>query len=68
LTGYDFTIVGGTQGKTLPLAASENNLPVTLAASGQLRVTYVALCGSLRSERSSELAVPIESELATPNG
>jgi serine/threonine-protein kinase len=68
LTGYDFTIVGGTQGKTLPLAAGESNLPVTLAASGQLRVTYVALCGSLRSERSSELAVPIGSELSTPNG
>lgn len=59
LTGYDFTIVGGNPGESLPRAADDNDLPVTLAASGQLRVTYVALCGTLRSERSSELAIPI---------
>jgi len=32
---------------------------VTLTASGQLRVTYVAICSTLRSERSNELAIPI---------
>ena len=59
LTGYDFTIVGGSPGSSLPLAASATELPVTLAASGQLRVTYVAICSTLRSERSNELAIPI---------
>ena len=59
LSGYDFTIVGGTQGESLPRPAGETDLPITLANSGQLRVTYVALCAGLRSERSNELAVPI---------
>jgi len=59
LTGYDFTIVGGSPGSSLPLAASATELPVTLTASGQLRVTYVAICSTLRSERSNELAIPI---------
>jgi hypothetical protein len=60
LSGYDFTIVGGAQAEALPRPAGDNDLPVTLAASGQLRVTYVALCGTLRSERSNELAIPID--------
>lgn len=59
LTGYNFTIVGGAPGASLPLPASATELPVTLAASGQLRVTYVAICSTLQSERSNELAVPI---------
>ncbi len=59
LTGYDFTIVGGSPGSSLPLASSATELQVTLAGSGQLRVTYVAICSTLRSERSNELAVPI---------
>ena len=59
LSGYDFTIVGGTQGESLPLPAGDTDLPITLAASGQLKVTYVALCGSLRSVRSNELTVNI---------
>ncbi len=59
LSGYDFTIVGGTQGESLPRPAGDTDLPITLANSGQLRVTYVALCAGLRSERSNELAVPI---------
>lgn len=59
LSGYDFTIVGGTQGESLPRPADDTDLPITLADSGQLRVTYVAICGGLRSERSNELAVPI---------
>ena len=60
LSGYNFTIVGGTQGKALPLPAADTTLPVTLTASGQLRVTYVALCGGLRSEQSNELSISIE--------
>jgi len=59
LSGYDFTIVGGSPGSSLPVSADTTSLPVTLAESGQLRVTYVAICGSVRSERSNELAVPI---------
>jgi eukaryotic-like serine/threonine-protein kinase len=59
LSGYNFTIVGGSPGESLPRSADDNDLPVTLAASGQLRVTYVALCGTLQSQRSNELAVPI---------
>ncbi len=59
LSGYNFTIVGGAPGESLPRPADDNDLPVTLSASGQLRVTYVALCGTLQSQRSNELAVPI---------
>lgn len=59
LTGYNFTIVGGSPGESLPLGASSTDLTVTLTASGQLRVTYVALCSSLQSQRSNELAIPI---------
>ncbi len=60
LTGYNFTIVGGSPSQSNPLPASANQLTVTLAASGQMRVTYVALCGSLQSQRSNELAITIE--------
>ncbi len=59
LTGYNFTIVGGSPGATLPLPASASELAVTLAASGQMRVTYVAICSTLQSQRSNELAIPI---------
>lgn len=59
LTGYNFTIVGGSPAESLPLAASSTDLTVTLTASGQLRVTYVAICSTLQSERSNELAIPI---------
>jgi eukaryotic-like serine/threonine-protein kinase len=62
LEGYNVTIVGGTPAQGNPLPASTTSLVVTLAESGQLRVTYVALCGSLQSERSAELAVPITEE------
>ncbi len=60
LTGYNFTIVGGSPAQSNPLPASAKQLTVTLAASGQMRVTYVALCGSLQSQRSNELAITIE--------
>jgi serine/threonine-protein kinase len=60
LSGYNFTIVGGAPAQANPLPASANQLTVTLAASGQMRVTYVALCGSLQSQRSNELAITIE--------
>jgi serine/threonine-protein kinase len=59
LTGYNFTIVGGSPGLSLPLPSSASDLPVTLAASGQMRVTYVAICSTLQSQRSNELAIPI---------
>ncbi len=59
LTGYNFTIVGGSPGEALPLPASSTDLTVTLTASGQLRVTYVAICSTLQSQRSNELAIPI---------
>ncbi|OYX59273.1 MAG: hypothetical protein B7Y93_00730, partial [Micrococcales bacterium 32-70-13] len=59
LTGYNFTIVGGSPGAALPLPASSTDLTVTLTASGQLRVTYVAICSTLQSQRSNELAIPI---------
>ena len=59
LTGYNFTIVGGTPAQSNPLPASATSLTVTLAASGQLRVTYIALCDSLQSQRSNELAITI---------
>ncbi len=62
LEGYNVTIVGGTPAQGNPLPASATSLIVTLADSGQLRVTYVAQCGSLQSERSAELAVPIAEE------
>ncbi len=60
LSGYNFTIVGGTPAESSPLPPSATNMAVTLAASGQLRVTYVALCGTLQSQRSNELAITIE--------
>jgi serine/threonine-protein kinase len=60
LSGYNFTIVGGTPAQSNPLPPSATNMTVTLAASGQLRVTYVALCGTLQSLRSNELAITIE--------
>ena len=60
LSGYNFTIVGGTPGQANPLAASTTQLTVELAESGQMRVTYVALCSSLQSQRSNELAITIE--------
>ena len=60
------TIVGGTPAQGNPLPASATSLIVTLADSGQLRVTYVAQCGSLQSERSNELAVPIAEERELP--
>jgi serine/threonine-protein kinase len=59
LTGYNFTIVGGSPGLSLPLPSSATELPVTLTASGQMRVTYVAICSTLQSQRSNELAIPI---------
>lgn len=59
LSAYNFTIVGGSPGLSLPLPASATELPVTLAASGQMRVTYVAVCSTLQSQRSNELAIPI---------
>lgn len=62
LEGYNVTIVGGTPAQGNPLPASATSLIVALADSGQLRVTYVAQCGSLQSERSNELAVPIAEE------
>lgn len=62
LEGYNVTIVGGTPEQSNPLSSSTTSLVVTLADSGQLRVTYVAQCGSLQSERSNELAVPISEE------
>lgn len=60
LSGYNFTIVGGSPAQANPLGADATSLVVTLADSGQLKVTYTALCGDLQSERSPELAVPIE--------
>lgn len=60
LSGYNFTIVGGSPAQSNPLASSTTSLTVTLAASGQLRVTYVAICGTLQSQRSNELAITIE--------
>ncbi|KRF33261.1 serine/threonine-protein kinase [Yonghaparkia sp. Soil809] len=66
LTGYNFTIVGGSPAQANPLPAEATSLVVTLADSGQLRVTYTALCGDLQSERSAELAVPIEPAAAPP--
>lgn len=59
LSEYNFTIVGGSPGLSLPLPSSATELPVTLAASGQMRVTYVAICSTLQSQRSNELAIPI---------
>ncbi|WP_169080347.1 serine/threonine-protein kinase [Microcella alkalica] len=59
LSGYNFTTVGGAPELSNPVAADVTSMVVTLAESGQLRVTYTALCGDLQSERSSELAVPI---------
>jgi eukaryotic-like serine/threonine-protein kinase len=60
LTGYDVTIVGGSPEQPNPLSASTTSLGVTLAESGQLRVTYTATCGTLRSGPSAELALPIK--------
>lgn len=60
LTGYNFTIVGGAPDLVNPLAASVTEMSVELAESGQMRVTYVALCSSLQSQRSNELAITIE--------
>lgn len=59
LSAYNFTTVGGAPELSNPVAADVTSMVVTLAESGQLRVTYTALCGDLQSERSSELAVPI---------
>jgi serine/threonine-protein kinase len=59
LSGYNYTLVGGTPAQPNPLPAEATSLRVTLDPSGQLRVTYTALCSGLQSERSSELAVPI---------
>jgi eukaryotic-like serine/threonine-protein kinase len=59
LNGYDVTIVGGSPEQANPLSASTTSLAVTLAESGQLRVTYTATCGGLQSQRSAELALPI---------
>ncbi|HET8958615.1 MAG TPA: serine/threonine protein kinase, partial [Microcella sp.] len=59
LSGYNVTIVGGSPAQANPIPAGTNNLDVELADGGQLRVTYIALCGDLQSERSNELAVPI---------
>jgi serine/threonine-protein kinase len=60
LTGYNFTIVGGTPAQSNPVSTSSNQLTVTLAASGPMRVTDIAQCGSLQSQRSNELAITIE--------
>jgi serine/threonine-protein kinase len=62
LQAYNVTLVGGSPAQSNPLSASTTSLVVTLADSGQLRVTYVAQCGTLQSERSTELAVPITEE------
>ncbi len=62
LEGYNYTLVGGDPAQGNPLPASATSLVVTLADSGQLRVTYVAQCGSLQSERSNELAINITEE------
>lgn len=59
LEGYNVTIVGGSPAQANPIPAGTNSLQVQLADGGQLRVTYIALCGDLQSERSGELAVPI---------
>jgi len=62
LENYNYTLVGGTPAQSNPLSASTTSLDVTLDDSGQLRVTYVAQCGSLQSERSNELAITITAE------
>lgn len=59
-TGYNFTIVGGSPSQSNPVPASANQLTVTLSESGQMRVTYIALCDSLQSQRSNELAINID--------
>ena len=60
LTGYNFTIVGGNPSISNPVPAGTTQMTVTLADSGQLKVTYVALCGSLQSQRSAELSINID--------
>jgi eukaryotic-like serine/threonine-protein kinase len=66
LTGYNVTIVGGSPQQSNPIPAGTNSLQVRLENAGQLRVTYVALCGGLQSARSNELAVPIQSPAPSP--
>lgn len=67
LSGYNVTIVGGAPQQSNPIPAGTNSLQVRLDNGGQLRVTYVALCGDLQSERSNELAVPIQEPAPSPS-
>lgn len=67
LTGYNFTTVGGTPQFSNPVPAGTNSGQIVLDNGGQLRVTYVALCGDLQSERSNELAVPIQAPAPSPS-
>ncbi|MGY6496604.1 MAG: protein kinase domain-containing protein [Microcella sp.] len=67
LTGYNFTTVGGAPQFSNPVPAGTNSGQIVLDNSGQLRVTYVALCGELQSDRSNELAVPIQAPAPSPS-
>ena len=67
LSGYNVTLVGGTPQQSNPIPAGTNSLQVRLDNGGQLRVTYIALCGDLQSERSNELAVPIQEPAPSPS-
>lgn len=66
LSGYNFTTTGGTPAQGNPVPAGTTSMTVRLADSGTLAVSYVAICGDLQSERSSELSRPITAAPAEP--
>ncbi|WAB82331.1 protein kinase [Microcella daejeonensis] len=66
LSGYNFTTTGGTPALGNPVPAGTTSMTVRLADSGTLTVSYVAICGDLQSERSTELSRPITAAPAEP--
>ncbi len=66
LSGYNFTTTGGTPAVGNPVPAGTTSMTVRLADSGTLTVSYVAICGDLQSERSTELSRPITAAPAEP--
>ncbi len=66
LSGYNFTTTGGTPAQGNPVPAGTTSMTVRLADSGTLTVSYVAICGSLQSERSTELSRPITAAPVEP--
>jgi len=69
LTGYSYTITGGTDtsGQAAGgLGANATSITVTASAAGNLTVSYVANCGQIASEPSPGVTITVTAPATTP--